>query len=272
MSTVIMAACWPLKLPPTQKAVLISLADNANDAGACWPSIPTICERTCLGRTAVMDAIRGLEAIGYLVADRSNGRHTRYTVTVAQRPLIDPRPVRQADRSPRRTGPAGAPNQSASRTAPVRQADSNRQEPSGTVIQEQRPAPSAPAPGGSKRAPPERLPDPPDWIDPEAWDGFVEMRRRMKKPLTARAAALLFAKLDRFRAAGHCPKTCLDRSTVNGWQDVYTPKPEDTHAAGSAGSGRHAVGVGGRIAELNRRRAVERGDADVIDGECTRVG
>lgn len=272
MSTLIMAACWPLKLPPTQKAVLISLADNANDAGACWPSIPTICMRTCLGRTAVMDAIRGLEAIGYLVADRSNGRHTRYTVTVAQRPLIEPKPVRQADRSSRRTGPADGPNPSASRTAPVRQADSNRQEPSGTVTQEHRPAPAAPAADGAKRSPPERLPEPPDWIDREAWDGFVAMRRRIRKPLTARAVELLLAKLDRLRAAGHCPKDLLDRSTLNSWQDVYPPKPEDTHATGSGPGRSHRGGVGGRIAELNRQRAIERGEIEAIDGECTRVG
>ncbi|HCL3300057.1 TPA: helix-turn-helix domain-containing protein, partial [Pseudomonas aeruginosa] len=34
MSTIIMSACWPLQgLTPAQKAVLISLADNANDEG-----------------------------------------------------------------------------------------------------------------------------------------------------------------------------------------------------------------------------------------------
>ena len=32
MSTIIMAACWPLQgMSPSQKAVLISLADKAND-------------------------------------------------------------------------------------------------------------------------------------------------------------------------------------------------------------------------------------------------
>lgn len=64
MSTVIMSACWPLKMPPSPKAVLISLADNANDDGVCWPSILKICERTCLSRRCVQDAIQWLVASG----------------------------------------------------------------------------------------------------------------------------------------------------------------------------------------------------------------
>lgn len=134
MSTIIMAAIWPLQMPPTPKAVLVSLADNANDHGVCWPSITKIAQRTCFGRTAVMDAIRWLEGQGLLVADRSNGRHTKYLVKVPSKSLFEEaKPVRQADQSARATGTPSGLNQSASRTAPVRQADSNRKEPSITV-------------------------------------------------------------------------------------------------------------------------------------------
>lgn len=142
-----MAACWPLQMPPTQKAVLISLADNANDQGDCWPSLATIAMRTCFGKTAVIAAIRWLEEHGAVVADRSNGRHTRYKVTPESFNLsasrtgpggepvreVDRLPVREANRSVSRTGPGGEPNLSASRTGPVRQADTNRKEPSRTV-------------------------------------------------------------------------------------------------------------------------------------------
>lgn len=128
MSTRIMALVWPLQMPPSPKAVLVSLADNANDSGGAFPSIGYICERTCLGRTAVIEAIKWLEAAGYLKADRSNGRHTRYQLTLDHLPLVVPKPVRQADRYGSRTGPAGAQDQSGSRTGPVRQPDTNRQE------------------------------------------------------------------------------------------------------------------------------------------------
>lgn len=80
MSTTVMSLCWPLQMPPTPKAVLISLADNANDQGACWPSISTIAQRTCFSERAIQGAIKWLEEHGALKADRSNGRHTTYVV------------------------------------------------------------------------------------------------------------------------------------------------------------------------------------------------
>ena len=89
MSTVIMSKCWPVQvpkglgsLPGVIKNVLVSLADNANDQGYCWPSIETICKRTCFERNAVINAIKILETVGLLVADRSNGRHTTYIIVV----------------------------------------------------------------------------------------------------------------------------------------------------------------------------------------------
>lgn len=133
MSLAIMEACWPLTMPPTAKAVLISLADNAKDTGQCWPAISTICERTCFGKTAVIDAIAWLEAAGALQANRQNGRHTSYSVT----PQNYVKPERQTDRSGKQTGsPAGvepdrlADNRTGRRSAPVREADTNRKEPS----------------------------------------------------------------------------------------------------------------------------------------------
>lgn len=140
MSTRIMALCWPLQMHSTDKAVLISLADNANDSGYCWPSIATICERTCFGRTAVIEAIGRLEEGGYVTANRDNGRHTTY--------VISPQPVRQTDPSAKRTGPPDGGDPSASRTGPVRQTDTNRHltvnEPS-TKKERVRPAKRVPA-------------------------------------------------------------------------------------------------------------------------------
>jgi hypothetical protein len=174
MSTVMMAACWPLQMPSVAKAVLISLADNANDHGECWPSIDTIAERTCLHRATVMRAIATLEALGHVVADRSNGRHTRYTITpkldlftrgkgtkpVAERDRSQPatgRTVQQnpshsatglvADSDPsqsatgrreQNTGRRERPDPSQSATQPVAQRDTNRQEPTRTVTKSDR--------------------------------------------------------------------------------------------------------------------------------------
>ena len=98
MSTSIMSACWPLQMPPTQKAVLISLADNANDAGVCWPSIDTISKRTCLHRASVIRAITALEKLGHVVAQRSNGRHTSYVIKPNLDLFGEAKPVAQRNR------------------------------------------------------------------------------------------------------------------------------------------------------------------------------
>ncbi len=73
-----MDACWGLRLPPTEKAVLMSLADQANDAGVCWPSVASLMERTCLGERTVRRAVRALEESGYLATDLQAMKNNRY--------------------------------------------------------------------------------------------------------------------------------------------------------------------------------------------------
>lgn len=145
-----MSQCWPLQMRPPAKAVLVSMADMANDEGYCWPSIERLCERTCFGRTAVIDAIAWLESRGALRANRSNGRKTVYWVQPAKfegdaaepadageggpkppnqsawRTGTPPGPVRVADP----TSPPGGLNQSARRTLIVK----NRHESSNTPL------------------------------------------------------------------------------------------------------------------------------------------
>ena len=72
----------------------------------------------------------------------------------------------------------------------------------------------------------------PPWIDREAWEGFVEMRKAMKRiPFTGRAAMLVLKELYALKAAGHDPNVCLDQSTVNGWRDVFPPRHKDLKSA-----------------------------------------
>lgn len=119
-------------MPPPAKAVLISLADMANDEGYCWPSIERLCERTCFGRTAVIDAIYWLETHAVLKAHRTNGRKTTYTVTPEsfseeESVVVVKRASRAAVRPPMEAVDKYE-NQSATRTGPpdepVRQTDS----------------------------------------------------------------------------------------------------------------------------------------------------
>lgn len=72
--------CWPVRASMKSKSVLIALADHADDAGACWPSIQRLADRTCMDVRSVRRAIVELESAGHVTADRSNGRHSHYFV------------------------------------------------------------------------------------------------------------------------------------------------------------------------------------------------
>ncbi len=136
MSTIIMAACWPLQgMSPAQKAVLISLADQANDDGVCWPSVKTLTERTCLSERAVRDALAWLQAAGAVFREYRHNTSTNYTVT------------------PKRFDPSKAPATSKRETrrkkAPANAAPGAFAAPLADA------APGAPAaPGGAFAAPP----------------------------------------------------------------------------------------------------------------------
>lgn len=85
MSTIIMSSCWPLQgLSVTQKAVLISLADQANDDGVCWPAIGTVAKRCCMSARAVRSAMDHLEAVGLLSRERRFNSSNVYVVTPAK--------------------------------------------------------------------------------------------------------------------------------------------------------------------------------------------
>ena len=66
----------------------------------------------------------------------------------------------------------------------------------------------------------------PEYIDREAWIGFVEMREKSKRPLTSRAKSRLLHRLDELHRKGHDVNACLDQSTFRNWQDVYPLKDE----------------------------------------------
>lgn len=65
-----------------------------------------------------------------------------------------------------------------------------------------------------------------DSIDRTIIQAFVDMRvEDAKKPISQRGVTMLIAKLSRLEQQGHCPNLLLERSIINGWQDVY---PDDS--------------------------------------------
>jgi len=64
----------------------------------------------------------------------------------------------------------------------------------------------------------------PSWIQKDSWDGFVEMRNKIKKPLTLRAKNMIVAKLEKFGESN--ANECLEQSTLKCWQDVFEVKKD----------------------------------------------
>lgn len=64
----------------------------------------------------------------------------------------------------------------------------------------------------------------PNWIKKITWDGFEEMRKKERHPLTDKARQLIVVELEKLRELGHNPNESLERSIVNSWRGVFPPK------------------------------------------------
>jgi hypothetical protein len=64
----------------------------------------------------------------------------------------------------------------------------------------------------------------PDWIPAEAWDGWLEVRKKSRAPNTSRALRLAIAELARLKAAGQDVRAVLEQSTLRGWRGVFEVK------------------------------------------------
>ena len=64
----------------------------------------------------------------------------------------------------------------------------------------------------------------PDWLNRESWNAFIEMRRRIKKPLTDYGCQVAIKKLQKLKDAGQDPNAILDNSIMNSWQGIWPEK------------------------------------------------
>ena len=80
MSYKILTPAWDACLPVSQKIILISLADQANDHGYCWPSVATLERRTGLSTRAIYKNLADLEQAGHITRKHRSGHSTIYVV------------------------------------------------------------------------------------------------------------------------------------------------------------------------------------------------
>lgn len=94
----------------------------------------------------------------------------------------------------------------------------------------------------------------PDDIPKDAWDGFLEMRKRKRANPTDRAKGGIVKKLRALAEAGHPPGEVLDQSTNNNWTDVY-PIKDTMNGTARNGNGQAGGSGDGFIDAIREARA-----------------
>lgn len=208
MSVRVMTDVWAIDLPDSQKIVLLALADCANDEGHCWPSMATLSKKCSKGERTVQGVIKELVKAGHLTRKEVLGKGCNYYV----HPRRDCAPAEN-------TPPQGtAKTPAASADKPLRT----------VIVDKAKALPTA-------RPKPEKPKwDLPSWIPADAWEGFEEMRKAIRKPMTDRARNMIVCELEKLRGP---PGHILDQSTRNNWQDVYELKDKSNGQHGNQNDG-----------------------------------
>jgi hypothetical protein len=63
-----------------------------------------------------------------------------------------------------------------------------------------------------------------EWFPHEDWAAYVDMRKSIKKPMTAKAVIIAGDKLESLKADGHDPRKVLQQSVFNSWQGLFEVK------------------------------------------------
>ena len=75
MSVKIMSAVWECEgLDASERLVMLSLADHADDMGRCYPSISRLCQRTSMSDRGIQKVIGRLVERGFITVKASAGQ------------------------------------------------------------------------------------------------------------------------------------------------------------------------------------------------------
>jgi DNA-binding transcriptional ArsR family regulator len=222
---------WALKQPvkhSSTKFVLVALA-NCSDAveRLAWPSIAYLCEATSQDRKTVMANLKRLVELGF-IEDSGERKGTTKSVVVyrlSDTKIGTPKQYQDRDTFDSEVVPVFPIS---SPVFPHKQSrfsiEAVPKTGHGTVKNRNRTV-KEPNTGDSENLKTKFFL--PDWIPSDAWAGFVEMRKHIKKPMTDRALDLKIKDLARFQQKGYDLAAILDKSTANNWSDLYEPKPQD---------------------------------------------
>lgn len=201
MSVKVMHEVWERRdLDASERLVMLSLADHADDDGACYPSIKRLCDRTSLAERTVQGTIKKLVARGFLSVEYGGGRNGTNRFIVRGNPASDAPPHQMHPRS-RCTTPPQITAKNPAADAP---------KPSRTIIE----------PSNSNEAR-----EVADLLEihasPSAVASFMAYRRKSKgKALTLTAAKRLANNLRAIAERGGDPDDALGMAEERVWLTV----------------------------------------------------
>lgn len=188
-----------------EQAVLMVLAIMADKDAQCWPGVTGangLTAKTKLGERTIRRALHGLRDKGHVTIKEVLGKGNLYTV----------HPCRCG------TSAAKAPCQNGTPAAVAVTPAAVAPKPPVTTISVQA------TPSQRKRAPKAPAFVPPSDIPEAEWEAFEEMRRRIGKPMTAKARELAVTRLRNLAEDGYPPGAVLNHSILNNYQGLFPPK------------------------------------------------
>ena len=185
MSIKLLSAAWDLDIGSTEKMVLMSLCDFANENGVCWPSVATICRKTSKSERTVQTALKWLKDNGFYTVDGYNGVTPKY--------ILDPRKIC----TPAEIAPPQKLHQTPAKSAP---------KPSRTInIGKDK---SLPIARGAKV-------QKPDGVEQAVWNDYLDLRKAKRAPLSNTALAAIEREA---KIVGWSLNDAIAECVARGWQ------------------------------------------------------
>ncbi|MEN2787975.1 helix-turn-helix domain-containing protein [Sphingomonas qilianensis] len=203
MSLQLMRAAWSSGLPPIDRLVLVALADWANERGSCWPSMPTIANKTGVDVRTARRVMKRLEEGGHITTNRRTGKVILYTIHPGH---SDPGHTVPGQRDP---------GQPAPRTENALTPDTVSPNTSRTTIKRKK---TSSSPSGESSVYPM-----PEGVDRQAWTDFLANRKRKRLSNTVSAHKTLMDDLARHASAAWPVARLIAHAAGKGWASVRNP-------------------------------------------------
>lgn len=258
-------------MPATRKLVALSLADQANDEGVCWPSARSLSERCGLVERSIYGALDALEAAGFMTIERRSGKPNIYHLTPATDSGVKTKNRRKTPAADSvvplqqihgLAGETPAPNAG---VTPATDSPLQQMHPCTTFSTPLHQMQGTPAPnaGGistviepsrtvNKKYKPPKFAERPSDVDEKVWSDFLELRKSKRAPLTETALDGIRSESGR---AGQTLNATLRLCCNRGWQGFNADWLRER--TGNGQSRLTEQDIAEALAEGDRRRAQE---------------